>query len=117
MFGESVLQQTIGMHMDTNCAPPSRRLVPLFVRDRLHSGASEEKRKETRFFNFRYIDDILSLHNCHFGDSVDRIYRLEIKAATDAAKLASYTDLHLDIDNEGRLRTNITTKEIPISPL
>jgi hypothetical protein len=67
MFGESVLQQTIGMHMDTNCAPPSRRLVPLFVPDRLHSGASEEKRKETRFFNFRYIDDILSLHNCHFG--------------------------------------------------
>ena len=43
--------------------------------------------------------------------------RLEIKAATYTARLASYTDIHLDIENEGRLRINFTTKEIPISPL
>ena len=32
MFGGRVFQQTVGIPMDTNCAPPlSRRLVPLFV--------------------------------------------------------------------------------------
>jgi hypothetical protein len=30
---------------------------------------------------------------------------LEIKDITDADRSASYLDLHLEIDNEGRLRT------------
>ena len=43
---------------------------------------SEEKGKEaSRSFNvtFRYIDDVLSLNNCKFGDFVDRIYPIEIE--------------------------------------
>jgi hypothetical protein len=41
------------------------------------------------------------------GDFVDRIYpiELEIKNTTDTDTFASYLDLHLEIDNEGRLRT------------
>jgi RNAse (barnase) inhibitor barstar len=43
-------------------------------------------RKTKRSFNlaFRYIEDVLSLNNCMFGDFVDRIYpiQLEIKDNT-----------------------------------
>jgi hypothetical protein len=53
---------------------------------------------------YRYIDDVLSLNNSRFGDFVDRIYRieLEIKDTTDTDRSASYLDLHLEIDSEGR---------------
>ena len=61
---------------------------------------------------FRYIDDVLSLNNSKFGDYVDRIYpiELEIKDTTDTVKSASYLDLHLEIDNEGRLKTKLYDK-------
>jgi hypothetical protein len=44
-----------------------------------------------------------------FGDFVDRIYpiELEIKDTTDTDRSASYLDLHLEIDSEGRLRTKL----------
>ena len=44
MFGGLVFQQTVDIPMGTNS--PSRRLMPLFVQRRLHTGASAEKRKE-----------------------------------------------------------------------
>ena len=61
---------------------------------------------------FRYIDDVLSLNNSKFGDYVERIYpiELEIKDTTDTVKSASYLDLHLEIDNEGRLKTKLYDK-------
>ena len=61
---------------------------------------------------FRYIDGILSLNNSRFGDFVDRIYliELEIKDTTDTDRYVSYLDLHLEIDNEGRLRTKLYDK-------
>jgi hypothetical protein len=42
-------------------------------------------------FTFRYIDDVLSLNNCKFGDFVDCIYpiELEIKDTTDSVRFAS----------------------------
>ena len=40
------------------------------------------------------------------------LIELEIKDTTDTAKSVSYFDIHLDIDNEDRLRTNFTTKEM-----
>ena len=84
----------------------------LFVWGRLHTGASQEKPKEVnRSVNstFRYIDDILSLNNSSFDDFVDRIYpiELEINDTTDTDRFASYLDLHIEIDNEGRLRTKL----------
>ena len=98
----------------------SRRLVPLFVRGRLHTGASQEKEEKklaidiTRSFNFtfRYIDDVLSLINYNFGDFVDRIYPMwiEIKDITDTDRSASYLDLHLEIEGDGRLRTKLYDK-------
>ena len=43
------------------------------------------------------MDDVLSLNNSMFGDSVDRIYptKLEIKDTTDTDRSASYIDLHI----------------------
>jgi hypothetical protein len=41
MLGGRVLQQTDGIIMGTNCAPPLAHLV---ARDRLHTGASQTKR-------------------------------------------------------------------------
>ena len=60
-------------------------------------------------FTFRYIDDVLSLNNLKFDDNVERIYpiELDIKDTTDTIKSASYLDLHLEIDNEGRLKTKL----------
>ena len=59
------------------------------------------------FFTFRYKDDVLSLDNY-----VDRIYPIEpeIKDTTDTDRSATYLDLHLDIDSEGRLRTKLYDK-------
>jgi hypothetical protein len=56
---------------------------------------------------FPFIDDVFSLNNSRFCDFVDRIYPidLEINDTTDTDSSASYLDLHLEIDNEGRLRT------------
>jgi hypothetical protein len=65
----------------------------------------------------RYIDDVLSLNNSRFGDFVDRIYPIElkIKDTTDTDKSASYLDLHLEIDSEGRLRTTLYVNQVMVA--
>ena len=82
----------------------SRRITLLFVRGRLQD---KNEKNLTRSFNFtfRYIDDVLSLNNSTFGDFVDFIYpiELEIKDTTDTDRSASYLDLHIEIDSEGRV--------------
>jgi hypothetical protein len=61
---------------------------------------------------FRYKDDVLSLN--HF---VVRIYPIEpeIKDTTDTNRSISYIDLHLEIDNEWRLRTKLYDKRDDIN--
>jgi hypothetical protein len=56
---------------------------------------------------FGYKDDVLSLNNF-----VDRIYPIEpeINDITDTDMSTSYLDQHLEIDNEGRLRTKLYDK-------
>ena len=63
-------------------------------------------------FKYRYIDDVLSLNNSRLGDCVDRIYpiELEIKDNTDKDMSTAYPDLHLEINNEGRVRMNLYNK-------
>jgi hypothetical protein len=60
----------------------------------------------------RSLYDVLSLNNCRFGDFFDRIYsiELEIKNTTDTYRSASYLDIPLEIDSEGRLRTKLYDK-------
>ena len=71
------------------------------------SRKNEKKLARSFNFSFCYIDDVRSQNNSRFGDFVDRIYpiELEIKDTTDTDRSASYLDLHLEIDSEGRLRT------------
>jgi hypothetical protein len=112
MFGGRVFQQTVGIPMGTNCAA---LLADLFLysyeADFIQGLFKKNEKKLARSFNFtfRYIDNVLSLNNSRFGDFVDRIYpiELEIKDTTDTDRSASYLDLHLEIDNEGRLRTKL----------
>jgi len=80
----------------------SRQHIPLLVNNRLHTGASQRK-EATRFFNFtfRYIDDVILLINSKFDEIKD--YRV-------TARSPSYLDLHLEIDNECRLRTKLYDK-------
>ena len=90
----------------------SRRLVPLFIWGRL---LKKNEKKPAQSFNVtvRYIDEyFLSLNNSRFGDFVDRIYPIELEAkdTTDAVRSASYFDLHLEIDSEGRLRMKLYDK-------
>jgi hypothetical protein len=71
MFGGRVFtesRQTYGYQLCIS----SHRLVPLFVRCILHTGASPEKRKEASYI-YIYIYktrsfDVLSLTNSRFGD-------------------------------------------------
>jgi hypothetical protein len=115
IFGGCVFQQTVGIPMDTKCAP---LLADLFLysheADFIQRLLKKNEKKLVRSFNFtfRYIDDVLSLNNFSFGDFVDRIYpiELEIKDTKDTDRCASYLDLHLEIDSEGRLRTKLYDK-------
>jgi hypothetical protein len=110
MFGGRVFQQTVGIPMGTNCAPLLTHLyLYSYEADFMQGLLKKNEKKLARFFNFtfRYIDDVLSLNNSRLSDFVDRIYpiELEIKDTTDTDRSASYLDLHLEIDSEGRLRT------------
>ena len=115
IFGGRVFQQTVGIPMGTNCAP---LLADLFLysyeADFIQGLLKKNEKKLARSFNFtfRYIDDVFSLNNSRLGDFVDRIYpiELEIKDTTDTDRSASYIDLHLKIDSEGRLRTKLYDK-------
>ena len=74
----------------------------------------KNEKKLARSFNltFRYIDDVLSLNNSMIGNFVDRIYPIELEKrdTTDTDRSASYLELHLEIDSEGRLRTKLYDK-------
>jgi hypothetical protein len=101
--------------MGTSCAP---FLADLFLYsyevDFIQGLLKKNKKKLARSFNFtfRYIDDVLSLNNSRFGDSVDRKYpiELEIKDSTDTDRSASYLDIHLEIDSEEWVRTKLYDK-------
>ena len=112
IFVGSVFQQTVGIPFGTNCPP---LLADLFLSsheaDFIQGLLTKNEKKLTRSFNFpfSYIDDVPSLNDYRFGDFVDHIYpiEVEIKDTTETYMSASYLDLHLEIDSEGRLRTKL----------
>ena len=110
IFGERLLQQTVGISQSTNSAPLLAELfLYTYEADFIQGLLKENDKKLARsfIFSFRYIYDVLLLINCSFGDFVDRIYpiELEIKYSTDTDRLASYLNLHLEIDNEVKNET------------
>ena len=111
IFGGSVFQQTVGINMDTNYAPLLPYLFLFLVWGSHHIGVLKKNVEKLAWsfnFTFSYIDDVRSLNNSRFGDFIDRLYPigLELKDTTDTDRSASYFDLHLKIDNKGRLRTD-----------
>jgi len=60
---------------------------------------------------------IYCLSGPNFGDFVDRIYpiELEIKDTTYTDRSASYLDLNIEIDSEGRLRTKLYVKRYDLN--
>ena len=115
-FGGLIFQQTVGIPMGTNCAP---LLADLFLysyeAEFLQNLLKDKKKKhlaKSFNFTFRYIDDVLSLNNPHFSECLHLIYpsELEIKDTTDTRRSASYLDLFLEIDTDGRLKTKIYDK-------
>jgi hypothetical protein len=61
---------------------------------------------------FRYFDDVLSINNHNFHNYVHLIYpdELEIKDTKESDKSASYLDILLNIDSNGRLTTSLYDK-------
>ena len=86
------------------CAPLLPWPVILFVGGGLLVWLlKKNKTKQDWSFNytFLYIDNIVSLHNCLFGEYGDRIYPFQllgIKDITYAARSASLVDLHIEAD-------------------
>ena len=111
LVGGCIFQQTFGIPMGTNCAP---LLADWFLSshkaDSIHEIIKKNVKKLARSFNFtfHYIDDVLS----RLGDFVDSIYPIElgIRDTTNIDRSASYLDIHLKIDSEGRLRTKLYDK-------
>ena len=75
IFDRRVFQQTVGIPVGINSAP---LLADLFLysyeADFIQELLKKNEKNLTQSFNFtfRYIDDVLSLNNSRFGDSVDR---------------------------------------------
>jgi hypothetical protein len=98
--------------MSTNCAPLLADLFLYsyeaeFVQKLLH----EKNKPLAVAFNStsRYIDDVLSINNDLFHSYIDSIYpsELEIKDITDSSTSASYLDVLLNIDADGKLTTQL----------
>ena len=109
MFGGRVFRPIVGIPIDANCALFIDLFLYSYEADFIQGLLEKNEKKLARSFNFtfHYIDGVLSLNNSRLSDFVDRIYpiELEIKDTTDTDRSASYLDLHLEIDSEGRLRT------------
>jgi len=72
-----------------------------FIQDILKK--NEMKVSRLFYFNFRYIDDVLSLNYSQFGDFVDRIYltKIELKDTTYTDRFAYCIELYLELDSKG----------------
>ena len=88
-------------YMGTNCVP----LLTYFSLYLYFIKASQEKR--SFICTFRYIDGVLSLNNSKFGDFCRIYLSAWNKDTTKTTKSASYLNLHLDIDSENQVRTNV----------
>ena len=115
MLGGRIFQPTVGIPMGTNYAPPlSDMFLYSYEIDIIYGLLTKNENKLAQSFNFtfHYTDDVLSLNNSRFGDFVYRIYPidLEINDTTDTDMYASFLDLNLEIDSEGRIRTELYDK-------
>ena len=115
VFAGKVFQQKVGFPKGTNCAPLLADIFfysyeAEFIQSLLSTG---RKQLASRFnFTYRYIDDVLSINNPEFENYLGQMYpvELEIKDTTESNTSASYLDLLLSIERDGKLQTSIYDK-------
>ena len=81
-FGTKVYRQTIGIPMETVCAPLVADLFLFcYERDFMKSISRENQADIIKAFNStsRYLDDLLNIDNIYFEHMVDRIYSAELQ--------------------------------------
>ena len=85
-----IFQQNVGIPMGSNCAPLLADLFLYsyeaeFIQNVLKSGKKKTRKTVTVYLTFRYtcIDDMLSLNNSKFSDSIDRIFPVELDIKDD----------------------------------
>ena len=108
--------------MGTNCAPLLADIFLYsyqaeFIQSLLSAG---KKRLASQFnFTYRYIDDVLSIHNPDFENYLGQMYppELEIKDTTESNTSSSFLDLLLSMGRDGQLRAFTTNVTFSISIL
>ena len=113
-FGTKLYRQTIGIPMETNCAPLVAELFLFsYERDFMKSLSRENQADIIEAFNStsRYLDDLLNIDNIYFNQMVDRIYptELQLNRANSSDTVAPFLDLNLCISN-GTVSTKIYDK-------
>jgi hypothetical protein len=120
MFGGRVSQQSVSIPRVTNCASLLvDMLLYSYEADFIQVLLKKIENMLVRSFNFmlRYTYNVISLNNSKFCNYVDSIYPivLEIKDSIDTTRFASYLDIHLGIENEGRLWAKLCDKRYDFS--
>ena len=106
---------SVGIPMGINSAP---LLAGLFLNsyesEFIHCLLRSDKMTTAKSLNFtyRYIDVVLSLNNPKFGDYLEVIYptKLKFKDTTESINSASYLDLQLEHDIQGKLNLKLYDK-------
>jgi hypothetical protein len=114
VVGDHVFQQSFGIPMGTNCTPLLTYLFLYSYEAEFVQKLLQDNKENTVSFNqtFRYIDNVLSIHNHNFYNFVHLIYsdELEIKDTTESDKSASNLEILLNINSNGRLTTSLYDK-------
>ena len=106
-FRDSVFRQVIGIPMGTNSAPLLADLfLHTFEYDFMPRTMKQDMTKAIQFSNtFRYIDNLFSVNNEHFGHHINTIYPSELepkdttlhpmKCVTQESRLVTTTHLSI----------------------
>ena len=113
-FGTILYRQTIGIPMETNCAPLVADVFRFcYERDFMKSPSRENQADIIEAFNStsRYLDNLLNIDNIYFDQMVDRICptELQLNRANSSDTEAPFLDLNLCISN-GTVSTKICDK-------
>ena len=99
--GNSMCRQTIGIPMETDCAPQLANLFLfhykyLYMENLMRDNLCMAK----QFSNtVSYIDDLLTLNNSHFEEEIPNIYpsELTLKRTSESGTKLSYLDVSISI--------------------
>ena len=102
--GTKLYRQSVGIPMDTNCAPLVADLfLCCYERDFMASLSDVKQAEIIEAFDStsRYLDDLLDIDKPYFEGVINRIYppELQLNKANTSDTGVSFLDLHLSISN------------------